>query len=67
MIDKFVIVFIDDVLVYSSSLAEHYNHVQAVLAEAEKCEFHRFTNSYMGYVLGLQGMNGSGAIKPASY
>ena len=30
-LDKFVIVFIDDILVYSSSLEEHAEHLRTVL------------------------------------
>ena len=30
-LDRFVIVFIDDILVYSQSLEEHANHLRVVL------------------------------------
>ena len=47
-LDKFVVVFIDDILVYSKSVAEHEGHLEAVLqrlrekklfARFKKCEF----------------------------
>ncbi|WP_171949945.1 reverse transcriptase family protein, partial [Proteus mirabilis] len=47
-LDKFVIVFIDDILVYSKTQVEHEEHLRAVLqtlkehqlyAKFSKCEF----------------------------
>ena len=47
-LDEFVIVFIDDILVYSKSFAEHEQHLRMVLqtlrnkrlyAKLKKCEF----------------------------
>jgi hypothetical protein len=47
-LDKFVVVFIDDILIYSQSEEEHVNHLKMVLqrlrehqlyAKLSKCEF----------------------------
>jgi hypothetical protein len=35
-LDKFVVVFIDDMLVYSRSEEEHERHIRLVLAEASR-------------------------------
>ncbi|XP_030634258.1 receptor-type tyrosine-protein phosphatase gamma [Chanos chanos] len=65
MINQFLIVYIDDLLIYSSSLFQHIQHVQQVLqrlrehhlfAKAEKCEFHQVTIPFLGYVLGPDGV-----------
>ena len=47
-LDKFVVVFIDDILIYSKSIQEHEQHLRVVLeklrvhrlyAKFSKCEF----------------------------
>uniref|UniRef100_A0A8C6KLF6 Gypsy retrotransposon integrase-like protein 1 n=1 Tax=Nothobranchius furzeri TaxID=105023 RepID=A0A8C6KLF6_NOTFU len=59
-IDKFVTVYLDDILIFSSSLSEHRHHVRAVLqrllenrlfVKAEKCEFHASSVKFLGFVL----------------
>jgi hypothetical protein len=65
MVDKFVICYLDDILVYSDSLEEHTKHVTAVLqrlrkaglyAKAEKCEFHLERVEFLGFVVGRDGL-----------
>ncbi|KAK1788381.1 hypothetical protein P4O66_015987 [Electrophorus voltai] len=57
MIDRFLIVYVDDILIYSQSLAEHLRHIAAVLSrlrehhlyvKAEKCEFHWTSLTFLG-------------------
>ncbi|KAI2650571.1 Transposon Tf2-9 polyprotein [Labeo rohita] len=66
MLDRWVIVYIDDILIYSSSLQEHILHVRAVLqrlikhqlyAKAEKCEFHQMSISFLGYIISHEGVS----------
>lgn len=65
MVNRWVIVYIDDILIYSNSLTEHITHVRAVLqwllshqqyAKAEKCEFHQTAVSFLGYIISLEGI-----------
>ncbi|XP_068504911.1 uncharacterized protein [Syngnathus scovelli] len=60
MLDKFVFVYLDDILIFSRSLPEHIKHVRAVLrrllenslyVKAEKCEFHTSSVKFLGYVV----------------
>ncbi|KAI2659613.1 Transposon Ty3-I Gag-Pol polyprotein [Labeo rohita] len=56
----FVIIYIDDILIYSTSLEEHCHHVTQVLErlrqhhlflKGEKHEFHKTTVHFLGYVI----------------
>ena len=60
-LDKFVIVFIDDILVYSSTEEEHEHHLRLVLqrlrehrlyAKFSKCEFWLPQVAFLGHVVG---------------
>ncbi len=62
---RFVIVYIDDILIYSRSLAEHRQHVAEVLQQlrrfhlylkAEKCTFHQPTVHFLGYIINSGGI-----------
>ncbi|KAL0161331.1 hypothetical protein M9458_045056, partial [Cirrhinus mrigala] len=64
-LNKFVIAYIDDILIYSKSETEHITHVRAVLSrlldnqlyvKAEKCEFHVHQTSFLGYEVSHQGV-----------
>ncbi|KAI2667669.1 Transposon Tf2-9 polyprotein [Labeo rohita] len=65
MLNRFVIVYIDDILIFSNSLHEHVNHVRTVLqrlishhlyAKEEKCEFHQDKISFLGYIISSEGV-----------
>ena len=60
MLGHFVFVYLDDILIYSESLTEHTQHVRMVLqrlldnklfVKAEKCEFHKDTISFLGFIV----------------
>jgi hypothetical protein len=64
-LDKFVVVFIDDILVYSKSVEEHEQHLQVVLeklrahklyAKFSKCEFWLEKISFLGHILTIEGV-----------
>jgi hypothetical protein len=59
-LDKFVVVFIDDILIYSCSSAEHEQHLMVVLellrknelyAKLSKCEFWLRDVVFLGHVI----------------
>ena len=64
-LDRFVIVFIDDILVYSKSEAEHAKHLRFVLqtlrehqlyAKFSKCEFWLEQVAFLGHVVSKDGI-----------
>ena len=65
-LDKFVIVFIDDILVYSSSKEEHAEHLRIVLqtlrehqlyAKFIKCQFWLDRVAFLGHVVSAEGIS----------
>ncbi|KAI2659363.1 Transposon Tf2-8 polyprotein [Labeo rohita] len=63
---QFVIVYIDDILIYSRNMAEHRQHVQQVLhklrqyqlyLKLEKCEFHQSSVYFLGYNISAEGVH----------
>ncbi|KAL4283496.1 hypothetical protein GQ457_16G011840 [Hibiscus cannabinus] len=64
-LDKFLVVFIDDILVYSKSEAEHKDYIHVVLralqdnqlyAKLNKCEFWLSQVSLLGHVISASGI-----------
>jgi hypothetical protein len=62
---KFVLVFFDDILVYSSSMSQHEHHLQLVLntlrnhelkAKLSKCSFGQPQVEYLGHIISSSGV-----------
>ena len=64
-LDRFVVVFIDDILVYSETEAKHDEHIRIVLrvlrekelfAKFSKCEFWLREVTFLGHVVSAEGI-----------
>ena len=64
-LDKFVVVFIDDILIYSTTHKEHAEHLRIVLgilrekqlfAKLSKCDFWMREVQFLGHVISAQGI-----------
>jgi hypothetical protein len=64
-LDKFVIVFLDDILIYSKSEEEHEKHLKMVLqvlrehqlyAKLSKCSFYQKKIHYLGHIISEEGI-----------
>jgi hypothetical protein len=65
-IGNYVLVYLDDVVIYSDSITEHWDHVRQVLqiladnnlyCAKEKCHFGQRSISYLGYVITCEGIS----------
>jgi len=65
LLDVYVVIYLDDILIYLNNMSEHHRHVKEVLkclykaglyAKAEKCEFHSELVEYLGYILSPSGL-----------
>ena len=65
-LDKFVVVFIDDILIYSKTEEEHKEHLKIVLQELRdhqlfvkfsKCDFFKDKIKYSGHVVTKEGIS----------
>ncbi len=65
MLDHYVIVYIDNILIYSETLQEHIQQVRSVLQrlikyqlypKLEKCEFHTTSVAFLGYIIRQEGV-----------
>ncbi|GBG90761.1 hypothetical protein CBR_g51267 [Chara braunii] len=64
-LDKFVIVYLDDILIFSRTVEEHVGHLDKVLSllrqhkfkiNGEKCEFGRARILYLGHEISAEGL-----------
>ena len=67
-LDRFVLVFLDDILIYSRTREEHEQHVRAVLSRLrsekffgriQKCDFFQTEVEYLGFDVGADGVKPS--------
>jgi len=65
LLDVCVMIYLDDILIYSNNMSEHHQHVKEVLkrlckaglyAKAKKCKFHSESVEYLGYILSPSGL-----------
>ena len=65
MLDVSVIIYLDDILIYSDDMTSHRAAIKEVLqrlqknglyATAQKCEFHKDTVEYLGFILSLDSL-----------
>jgi len=70
LLDVCIVVYLDDILIYSNDITQHQRYVKEVLkrlqkaglyAKAEKCKFHLDSIEYLGYVLSPSGLTMSDA------
>ena len=64
-LDKFVLVFIDDILIYSKNEEEHQRHLEIILKrlrehtlyiKLSKCVFYQKEIQYLGHTISAQGI-----------
>ncbi|MBW0483767.1 hypothetical protein O181_023482 [Austropuccinia psidii MF-1] len=65
LVDIYVVVYLDDIMVFSKSEEEHVTHVSTVLsrlrannlfARASKCPFHSSSVEYLSYIVSSEGL-----------
>ena len=66
LLDDFVIIFLDDILVYSRDVETHVTHVRQTLeilrhhrlyAKVSKCAFFQSSVEYLGHIASAEGLS----------
>ncbi|SGZ27897.1 BQ5605_C026g10216 [Microbotryum silenes-dioicae] len=66
LLDVSVLVYLDDILIFSGDECQHTRHVQEVLqrlinnklyCNPKKCEFNRASTEYLGFIISLSGVS----------
>ena len=66
LLDDFVIIFLDDILVYSRDVETHVTHVRQTLeilrhhrlyAKVSKCAFFKSSMEYLGHIVSAEGLS----------
>ena len=66
LLDICILIYLDDILIYSDTLEEHCCHIHEVLlwlrnnklyARGDKCSFHEDTIEYLGFILLPNGLS----------
>ena len=65
LLDQHIVVYLDNILIYSDDPKQHMKHVQEVLqqlqkhslyAQAKKCEWHCDSVEFLGYIMSSEGL-----------
>jgi len=65
LLDVYILVYLDDILIFSDNMADHKKHVKEVLqclqehglfVNGDKCCFHSDSVEYLGYIIGSGGL-----------
>ena len=65
LLDVCVMIYLDNILIYSNNMSKHHQHIKKVLkylckaslyAKAEKYEFYFESVEYLGYILSSSGL-----------
>ena len=65
LLDQCVVVYLDDILIYSNNPKQHMKHIREVLwrlqkhglyAQAKKCKWHRDSVEFLGYIMSSKGL-----------
>jgi len=65
LLDIYIVIYLDDILIYLNNMSKHHWHVKEVLkclhktglyAKAEKCKFYSKSVEYLEYILSLSSL-----------